>query len=108
MDLLLFGDQTDLSYESLNSSLLRTKESPLVNAFLRGAAKTLRREVAHLSRADRTNVPTFTTIRDLVQKSTENVPAHPAIEAALMCISQFIHFIWYYNGSRNLDNNEVR
>ena len=93
MDVLLFGDQTDLSYHFLENSLLRSQATPIFTSFTYGAAKVLHCEIALLSQADREAIPTFTSIEELIQRSSENGPGHLAVEGALLCITQFLHFI---------------
>lgn len=93
MELFFFGDQTGLSYEFLKTSLQRTRKSPIVNAFLNGAATILRQEVGALPQADRECIPNFTSVQELIQRYSQNAGGHPAVEASLLCISQFIHFL---------------
>ncbi|KAL8723397.1 MAG: hypothetical protein Q9225_000313 [Loekoesia sp. 1 TL-2023] len=96
MEVLLFGDQTDLDHEFLQESLHRTRKSPAVAAFLDGTAAILREEIASLHQANREDIPSFTTIQELIARYSEEATAHPAIEASLTCISQFIHFLGYH------------
>lgn len=95
MSVLLFGDQTGLSYDFLKDSIQKTRNSALVVAFLDNVASALRHEVAGFSKPDQEGIPSFTTVQELVERQALASPGHPAIEAALFSISQFIHFIGY-------------
>lgn len=92
MSVILFGDQTGLDYDFLLKTLLGTQKSLVVAAFLDGAAATLRREIPELSLNERDGIPNFTTVQELVERVSAKDTGHPALEAALLCISQFVHF----------------
>ena len=91
MDVLFFGDQTGLSLEFLVDSLRRTKEFPLSAAFAEGTAKTLRYEIAELSKAERESLPGFSTLPELAERLLKENLKHPALDSALLSISQFVH-----------------
>ncbi|KAL8790015.1 MAG: hypothetical protein Q9195_006564 [Heterodermia aff. obscurata] len=93
MQVLFFGDQTDLDHKFLEDSLFQTRKSPAVSVFLEGATAILRREIASLAQADRKEIPGFTTIQELTSRYFQAAIPHPAIEAPLTCISQLVHFL---------------
>ena len=93
MEVLLFGDQTDLDHDFLQNSLHDTRKIPAVAAFLDATADILRQEIASLTQVNQKNIPKFTTIQDLISRYFKEASVHPAIEASLTCISQFVHFL---------------
>lgn len=93
MQVLFFGDQTDLDYDFLQEALYRTRRSPVVAAFLDGTAAILRQEIAGLAQSNSQGIPQFTTIQELITRYFEAAKVHPAIEASLTCISQFVHYL---------------
>lgn len=92
MEVLFFGDQTGLSLDFLVDSLRRTKKYPLSAAFAEGAANILRYEIAELSRTQRESLPEFSTLAELAERLPKNDIRHPALDSALLSISQFVHF----------------
>ena len=92
MSVVLFGDQTGLDYDFLLKSLRGTQKSLVVAAFLDGAAAILRQEITELSLTERDGIPNFSTIQELVERISAKDTGHPALETALLCISQFVNF----------------
>lgn len=92
LEVLFFGDQTGLSLEFLITSLRRAKALPLSTAFAEKAAITLKYEITKLPLYDRERLPKFATLAELAETISHNSTLHPALESALILISQFVHF----------------
>lgn len=89
----ILGDQTNAHANTL-TSLLHTRSSPLLTAFLEQTHYTLRVEIASLPTAKRQLFPRFSSISDLLARSNDEGP-NPALESALLCLTQLGSFIRY-------------
>ena len=89
----LLGDQTN-SYESELTQLLHVKDCEVLSSFLEQAHYALRIEVSRLPISRRRLIPQFTSVIDLVARKPLS-PSNPALELALLCLSQLARFIKY-------------
>lgn len=90
---VLFGDQiTDLpaAFRRINH---RKDKNALLGSFLDKVKAALREEVGRQPRAIRDDVPTFTSVFDLVERFHANGVSNPAVTAALLCVAQLATFI---------------
>ncbi len=93
MELYIFGDQTADCRQFLRKILLR-KGSVLLTSFLESAANALREEIARLPYVQyRQCFPGFSNVQELVERYYEEGKPNPAIESAIVCLSQLAHFI---------------
>jgi len=87
----VFGDQT-ADCRSFFAKVFTRKDDVLLQSFLERAGEAVRvenRNRSHPSKA----VPNFSTIQELVDRYYRAEAKDAAIESALVCISQFTHFI---------------
>ncbi|KAK5951062.1 polyketide synthase [Knufia fluminis] len=90
-EVYVFGDQT-ADCRAFFTKVFPRKDDVLLQAFLERACEAVRvenRARSHTSRA----VPDFNTIQELVDRYYRSEQRDAAIESALLCISQFCHFI---------------
>lgn len=93
MELYIFGDQTADCRHFLRKVLLR-KGNVLLASFLESAATALREEISRLSHVQyRERFPSFSNVQELVERYYEEGKPNPAIESAIVCLSQLAHFI---------------
>ena len=93
MELYIFGDQTADCRQFLRKVLLR-KGNVLLTSFLESAATALREEISQLSDVQyRSRFPSFSNVQELVERYYEEGKPNPAIESAIVCLSQLAHFI---------------
>ena len=90
--ILLFGDQSLDTQSFLRSQLLASRTNPLLCLFLERTTLALRQEVSELSPLERKNIPAFSSIDELADRTFPQVKPHPGIESALLCISQLAHY----------------
>ena len=95
MDLLVLGDQAVDTYLFLKDVLARGKSNTIFSSFLARVSAALREEVAQLPRLDRECIPDFSTVQELADRYHDQCILNPAIESALLCISQLGHYIGY-------------
>ncbi|KAK3170452.1 hypothetical protein Dsin_032693 [Dipteronia sinensis] len=91
MEVYVFGDQT-ADCRAFFAKVFTRKDDVLLQSFLEKASEAVKAEQrirTHQSPA----VPNFSTIQELVNRHCNSVCKDAAIESALMCISQFAHFI---------------
>lgn len=93
MKILLFGDQAPDRRTFFQTQLLAGRASPLLRLFLQKLNLALRREVANLSPLESKNIPPFSTIEELVDRTGSKQVNHVGVESALLCISQLAHYI---------------
>ena len=90
-EVYVFGDQT-ADCRALFTKVFPRKDDVLLQAFLERANDALRAE--NLSRSHPSKaVPDFNTIQELVDRYYRSEHKDAALESALLCISQFCHFI---------------
>lgn len=91
MEVYVFGDQT-AECRTFFAKVFTRKDDVLLQSFLEKASEAVRvenRARTHPSKA----VPNFNTIQELVDRYYRGEHKDAAIESALVCISQFAHFI---------------
>jgi hypothetical protein len=93
MRILLFGDQALDPHAYVRSQLLAGRTNPLLCLFLQRVSVALSREIAQLSPLERKNIPSFSTVEELVDRTQSSQIFHTGIESALLCISQLAHYI---------------
>lgn len=93
MKILLFGDHTPDQRAFLQTQLLAGRASPLLRLFLHKLNLALRREVANLSPLESKHIPSFSTVEELVDRTSSKQVSHAGVECALLCISQLAHYI---------------
>ena len=93
MKLYVFGDHAPDRRTFLQTQLLAGRASPLLRLFLQKLNLALRREVANLSPHESKNIPSFSTIEELVDGKCLKQFHHVGVESALLCISQLAHYI---------------
>jgi hypothetical protein len=92
-EVYVFGDQT-ADCRAFFAKVFTRKDNVLLQSFLERAGDAVRvenRNRTHPSKA----VPNFTTIQELVDRYYRGETKDAAVESALVCISQFCHFIGY-------------
>lgn len=90
MRILLFGDQVIERHAYLRSQLLGGRASPILGSFFHRVNLALRREISQLSPLEAKNIPAFSTIDELLDRTQA---LHVGVETALLCISQLAHYI---------------
>jgi Starter unit:ACP transacylase in aflatoxin biosynthesis len=93
MEVYVFGDQTADCRSFLRKAVSR-KEDVLLNVFLEKAAFAIRDEVSKRAYV-RSEIPNFGTVQELADRYYKSESPDAAIESALVCLSQLIHFIGY-------------
>lgn len=93
MKILLFGDQEFNRHTYLRTQLLGGRTSPLLASFFHRVNLALRREIAQLSPLEAKNIPAFSTIEELLDRTHSEPALHVGVESALLCISQLAHYI---------------
>lgn len=89
----VFGDQTD-SFESDLIKLVHVKGCEVLSSFFEQTQYALRLEISRLSNSQQEWFPQFTSIIDLLTTRSEN-GSNPALELALLSLSQLARFIKY-------------
>jgi hypothetical protein len=92
-EVYVFGDQT-ADCRAFFTKVFTRKDNVLLQAFLERAGEAVKVENRHRTHPSKA-VPNFTTIQELVDRYYRGDLKDPAIESALVCISQFCHFIGY-------------
>lgn len=89
---LLFGDQALDTRSFLHNQLIVGRTNPLLCLFLDRTTLALRQAVSELSPLEQGSVPPFSSIDDLVTRSSEYPKGFPAVDSALLCISQIAQY----------------
>lgn len=97
-EVYVFGDQT-ADCRAFFAKVFTRKDNILLQAFLEKAAFALQAELKQRSHAS-TAVPNFGTIQELVDRYYTQEAKDAGIESALVCISQFSHFIGYVKAGK--------
>ena len=92
-EVYVFGDQT-ADCRAFFTKVFTRKDNVLLQAFLERVGEAVRVENKYRTHPSKA-VPTFTTVQELVDRYYRGDLKDPAIESALVCISQFCHFIGY-------------
>lgn len=93
MRFLLFGDQVVDLHNYLRRQLLSGRTSPTLGSFFQRVNLALRREIAQLSPLEAKNIPDFSAIDELLDRTQSESALHLGVESALLCISQLAHYI---------------
>lgn len=91
--ILVFGDLNS-SFEDNLIVLLHVKDNESLRSFIEQVNYALRVEISTLSLVERRQFPRFTTLIDLFAKYKESKKV-PALNFALLCITQLGQFIKY-------------
>ena len=92
MSVHVFGDQTADQIPLLRK-IVSTKNNSLVSTFLERASLAIREEVEKLPKSQRTLIPDFLTVSQLVESYAEQGVKLPEIESVLVTVAQLGHFI---------------
>lgn len=88
-----FGDQTN-SFESELTQLLHVRGYEVLSSFIERSHYALRLEISKLPASRQEWFPRFTSITDLLARKSDS-GSNPALELALMCLTQLASFIRY-------------
>ena len=93
MNVVLFGDET-ANVRAIFQRVHHYKESSaLVGSFLEKAYTALHEEAMAVPKSMRETIPDSTSIFDLMERYYDIGTPNPAIEGALLCISQMASFM---------------
>jgi iron transport multicopper oxidase len=92
-EVYVFGDQT-ADCRAFFAKVFTRKDDVILQAFLERAGDALRVENTNRSHPSKA-VPNFSTVQELVDRYYRGDAKDAAVESALVCISQFTHFIGY-------------
>ncbi|KAK5198467.1 polyketide synthase [Exophiala xenobiotica] len=90
-EVYVFGDQT-ADCRAFFAKVFTRKDDVILQAFLERAGDALRVENKSRSHPSKA-VPNFSTVQELVDRYYRGDVKDAAVESALVCISQFTHFI---------------
>ncbi|CAK7231914.1 Type I Iterative PKS [Sporothrix curviconia] len=90
---LLFGDQSLDTYAFLSGFYREGGQGILAKAFLNQAGEALLREIESLGRLERSKLPLFKTLQQLNERYHAQDKKHPALDGALLCVTQLAHYI---------------
>ncbi|KXJ91143.1 melanin synthase [Microdochium bolleyi] len=93
LSFLLFGDQSLDTHGFLADFLKSGRPGVLAREFLRQVEGALRDEVDSLPRSERASIPVFRTLPQLNEKYHAQATKTPAVDSALLCVSQLVHYI---------------
>lgn len=93
MRIVLVGDQEFGTLTYLRGQLLGGRTSPILSSFFQRVNLALRKEIAQLSPLEAKNIPEFSTLEDLVDRTHTAAAHHVGVESALLCISQLAQYI---------------
>lgn len=95
MDIYVFGDQR-VDCRTFLQDVLLCRESVLLTSFLDHVSVVLREEVSSMTHLRwGLDFPEFGHVRELVERYYKKGRSNPAIESAIVCLSQLAHFIRY-------------
>ena len=92
-EVYVFGDQT-ADCRAFFAKVFTRKDNVLLQSFLERAGNAVRIENKYRTHPSKA-VPNFLTIQELVDRYYRGDAKDAAIESALVCVSQFAHFIGY-------------
>lgn len=87
-DLLLFGDQTTETLESIQNLVRQSKKSPSLQKFLRDATDVVQLQSSKLAAAERQRFFAFNTILDLAEKQAKKSNSDDLLATVLSYISR--------------------
>jgi hypothetical protein len=87
-DLLLFGDQTAETLESIQNLVRQSKKLPSLQKFLRDATDVVQLQSSKLAAAERQRFFAFDTILDLAEKQAEQSNSDDLLATVLSYISR--------------------
>lgn len=90
-EVYVFGDQT-ADCRAFFTKVFTRKDDVLLQSFLERAGEAVRVENKNRTHPSKA-VPNFSTIQELVDRYYRGDSKDAAVESALVCISQFTHFI---------------
>ncbi|KAJ0420671.1 beta-ketoacyl synthase [Aspergillus carlsbadensis] len=90
--LYVFGD-LNYDFDTSLQALCTIRGNPLLTSFLDQAASALRREIGSLSIAQKSGLPSFTSLSELLAKLRPSAALHPELETALISVLHFASFI---------------
>ncbi|KAB5511199.1 conidial yellow pigment biosynthesis polyketide synthase [Coniochaeta sp. 2T2.1] len=90
---LLFGDQALDTHGFLVDFVRRGDQGILAKNFLEQAGSALWKEVEGLPALDRARFPLFRSLAQLNERYYAQAIKHPAVDGALLCVSQLTHYI---------------
>ncbi|KAI9734043.1 MAG: hypothetical protein M1818_006981 [Claussenomyces sp. TS43310] len=93
MTFLLFGDQSLDTHAFLADFCRRGHPSLLCKHFLNQAGAALKDEIDQLSAPERQKIPRFFTVQELNKRHFESGRRNPAIDSALLVITQLAQYI---------------
>lgn len=95
MDLYILGDQIADCQTFLQKCLL-CKDRVLLSSFFHNVYVVLREEISQQSFLQpETKYPVFNHLQELVQSYYEEHQPYPALDSAIVCLSQLANFIEY-------------
>ncbi|KAL2414197.1 Non-reducing polyketide synthase PKS1 [Exophiala dermatitidis] len=97
-EVYVFGDQT-ADCRAFFTKVFTRKDNVLLQSFLERAGEAVRFENQNRSHPSKA-VPNFSTIQELVDRYYRGDAKDAATESALVCISQFCHFIGAFEERR--------
>lgn len=92
MRLFLFGEDVSNIRSRVQDQVIESRTDPFLGLFFERTSKALRSEIARLPPPQRSSIPSFTTIGELNEKSSSNIP-HSGVQNALLCASQVAYYI---------------
>jgi Starter unit:ACP transacylase in aflatoxin biosynthesis len=94
VDILLFGDQSDVDvFPFIRKFLLRREQTGLVEIFLENASSALRTSIAGLSAPYRKQIPSFVNLLDFIDSYRLSSCRNAIVDSTLLCIAQLAHYI---------------
>lgn len=96
MSFLVFGDQSLDTHTFLTDFCQHRRPSVLSRSFLEQAGSALREEIDRLPSLQRNRIPEFTTILELNKLYHARNIRNPAVDSALLCITQLSQYIDRY------------
>ena len=93
--IFLFGDLDPNVGSQLKDQLQAGRTNPLLGVFLQRVGLALRQEVSSQSTQERSCIPAFANIDDLVKNIPSNHLPHAGISCALQTISQIAQYFEY-------------
>ena len=92
MRLLLFGDQALINRAHIQRQVLESREDAFLSLFFQRCSDALRHEISQLSPLERKDIPDFTNIAELNDRTSSD-ETHGGVQNALLCVSQIAHYI---------------
>ena len=90
----MFGEEIENLHVRLRTQLIESRGHSLLENLFRETANVLRHEIASLSAVERHDLPIFSTLNELNDRSERGV-SHAGIENALLFISSIASYVRY-------------